>query len=196
MPAARTASMASITEPGPTGMPASRSARAKWTMLASSRPCMAAQRQPGCAAIPLRAHRVSWRRRHDAPSTPPRERSALTSSSSAAASLACIRAMSSWYFSSTPSVSLIASRRRAPARRAAISACAQSIVSATPGSLEQVISRSFWTKRDHLARQPLAGARHLGAARSRARARRRDSRPSDRGSAASARRGSRACGSR
>src|SRR5262245_31917068 len=37
-PAAATAASASITAPGPTGMPAARSARAKWTMFSASRP--------------------------------------------------------------------------------------------------------------------------------------------------------------
>ena len=78
----------------------------------------------------------------------------------------------------------------------ATSALVQSIVSAMPGALNRSSVRMRCTKSTTCASQPLRGVRRLAAARSPARARRRDSRPSGRGSGASAHRGSRACGSR
>ncbi len=52
--------------------------------------------------------------------------------------------MSSWYFSRTPSVSLIACGASSSAS-SCISASVQSIVSAMPGSLNRSILRNFWT---------------------------------------------------
>jgi hypothetical protein len=57
-----------------------------------------------------------------------------TRSTSCAASLPCIFEMSSWYFSSTPSVLFTTSGSRTTASSAS-SARVHSIVSATPGSL-------------------------------------------------------------
>src|SRR5438874_6118477 len=52
--------------------------------------------------------------------------------------------MSSWYFRSTPTVSLIACGANSSASNC-ISASVQSIVSAMPGNLNKSILRSFWT---------------------------------------------------
>ena len=57
----------------------------------------------------------------------------------------CRRAMSSWYFSSTPSVSLIVLGSRSSAS-SSDSAVAQSIDSATPGALNRSSLRSSCTK--------------------------------------------------
>ena len=62
-----------------------------------------------------------------------------------AASVPCRRGMSSWYFSSTPSVSLMVSGSSS-SRSSCDSAVAQSIVSATPGSLNRSSLRSSCTK--------------------------------------------------
>src|SRR5262249_28889698 len=67
--------------------------------------------------------------------------SALTCSSSRAASLPWMRAMSSWYFRSTPSVSLTASGVNS-STSSCINASVQSIVSAMPGNLNRSILRN------------------------------------------------------
>ena len=89
--------------------------------------------------------------------------------------------------------------RRSPRRRATASSAtrhfAQSIVSATPGFLNRSSSRSRCTKAT-TSRESASAASGACARGSRARARSRDSRPSGRGSAASARRAPRGCGSR
>ena len=57
----------------------------------------------------------------------------------------CIRPMSSWYFSSTPRLELTVSGSRS-ILSSWTSALVQSMVSATPGSLNRSWPRSFWTK--------------------------------------------------
>src|SRR5690606_7871665 len=72
------------------------------------------------------------------------ESSALTSSRMRRPSPCPMRAMSSWYFSSTPMVSEMVSGSSAILSNS-VSAPAQSMVSATPGTLNRSISRSFCT---------------------------------------------------
>ena len=64
------------------------------------------------------------------------------------------RSRSSWYLSSTPSVSATISGSSAYARRGR-PGLAQSSVSATPGCLEQLPRAQALHERDHLAREPL-----------------------------------------
>ena len=73
-----------------------------------------------------------------------------------------MRAMSSWYFSSTPIVSDTVSGSSATLS-SSVSAPAQSIVSATPGTLNSSSCRSFWMKRTTSADSRLVGLRHLAA---------------------------------
>ena len=64
-------------------------------------------------------------------------------------------AMSSWYLSSTPSVSSTACASEFVLIEVGASAAAQSIVSATPGSLNRSIVAQPLHEGDHLGRQPL-----------------------------------------
>ena len=86
------------------------------------------------------------------PSTGPS--SALAWSRMRLASEPCIRAMSSWYLSSAPSVSAMTCGDSAMASRATRH-FAQSMVSATPGFLNRSSWRSRWTKATTSRRQRL-----------------------------------------
>ena len=70
--------------------------------------------------------------------------------------------MSSWYFSSTPSVSDTVAGSSATAS-SSLKAVAQSSVSATPGDLNRSCLRSACTKPTTCSDKLLADARHLGA---------------------------------
>jgi len=87
-----------------------------------------------------------------------------------AASLPRTRAMSSWYFNQHPSVSLMTSGSSA-SLSSSTSAFDQSIVSATPGSLNRSMPRSFWMKSTTSWESRSAAPGALAAAGSRARAR-------------------------
>ena len=91
--------------------------------------------------------------------------------------------MSSWYLSSAPSVSLTVSGSSASAS-SATSALVQSMVSATPGSLNRSILRSRCTKATISRDERVPPRPAPCGAGSRVRARRPDSRPSDTGSGA------------
>src|SRR5262249_46661286 len=99
-------------------------------------------RQPGGAQGAAEMHQISDERpaflRHAAAAV-----SALTCSNRRAASLPWMRAMSSWYLSKTPRVSLIACGVSSSTSNC-ISASAQSMVSAIPGNLNRSMLRSFW----------------------------------------------------
>ena len=88
-PTCSIAAIAASTRSGPIGIPALRSTRAKWTMFSAITACTS----PRPAAV----RRI--RRRHSSNAR------ARSSSSSFAVSPLCSLTMSSWYFSSTPSVS-------------------------------------------------------------------------------------------
>ena len=90
--------------------------------------------------------------------------SARTSSRILRTSLDPMRAMSSWYFSSTPSVSATSDGSSATAS-SSTSACAQSSVSATPGALNSSRRADRLHEGDDLARQPLAARPARGDAR-------------------------------
>ena len=139
-----------------------------------------ADRQPGAAQQAAEGEQVGGQRpaagarpggqRQRSPVGRDRRSAAcFASATSRAASAPRILAMSSWYFSSAPSVSSTAAGSSSCAS-SADSAAAQSMVSATPGSLKVSALRSACTKATTWAdrRSATPGARSFRMARSRA----------------------------
>ncbi len=161
-PASGSASSASATRSLPIGSPAARSTRAKWTTLRASRPDdapMVTSRRP--LTRPRPAARAA--------AAPPR------------CPASC--AMSSWYFSSTPSVS--STTAGSSVDRIELEQRARPLDRlGDAGSLEQLDAAQPLHERDDLAREPRLDAGDASGARSRIRAPRRGSRPSGRGSGA------------
>ena len=131
-----------------------------------------------------RAARGRRRRRAGRPRATARSASSVTDAATSPASASSrIESRSSWYLSSEPSVAWTFSTSSS-CWPSAVSACTQSIVSATPGGFCRSSDRSSAAKRAASCGEPLRHAGHAQLARSRSRARPTGGRSSGRGSGA------------